>query len=57
MTPFAEAPAQPVGASSPSYYAVARGWKKGIYSAKEEAERQIRNVSYPYLSHCACPIF
>ncbi|SJX61344.1 uncharacterized protein SRS1_10336 [Sporisorium reilianum f. sp. reilianum] len=34
-------------ASTPSFYAVGRGWKKGVYTTKEDAERQIRNVRVP----------
>ncbi|CDS01392.1 hypothetical protein [Sporisorium scitamineum] len=29
--------------SSPSFYAVARGWRKGVYTSKDDAERQTRN--------------
>ncbi|ETS60913.1 hypothetical protein PaG_04834 [Moesziomyces aphidis] len=33
------------------FYAVGRGWKKGIYTTKEEAQRQIRNFPGPLLQH------
>lgn len=35
-------------ASGQSFYAVGRGWKKGVYTTKEEAQRQIKNVSGLY---------
>ena len=38
LTELAAAPGQ-------SFYAVGRGWKKGVYTTKEEAQRQIKNVS------------
>ena len=41
----AKALAEISAASDHSFYAVARGWKKGVYTTKEDAERQIRNVS------------
>ena len=37
--------AEVASASDQSFFAVGRGWKKGVYTTKEEAERQIRNVS------------
>ncbi len=33
------------GAPAESVFAVGRGWKKGVYTTKDEAQRQIRNVS------------
>lgn len=41
----ARALADVAAASDHSFYAVGRGWKKGVYTTKEDAERQIRNVS------------
>lgn len=38
-------PAQAAGTLEQSFYAVARGWKKGVYTMQADAERQIRGVS------------
>lgn len=51
IVPLAHSAAQLDETPPQSYYVVARGWKKGIYTSKEDAERQTRNVSPPWFSH------
>ncbi|KAJ1032739.1 hypothetical protein NDA16_000760 [Ustilago loliicola] len=49
-SPFSgRALAQVAAAPHQSFYAVGRGWKKGIYTTKDQAERQIRNFPGPLL--------
>lgn len=43
--PMATVQVEAAEASVSAFYAVARGWKKGVYTTKADADRQIRNVS------------
>ncbi|EST06157.1 Ribosomal protein L9/RNase H1, N-terminal [Kalmanozyma brasiliensis GHG001] len=47
--PLTSTPTSVVEPSEQSLYVVARGWKKGIYEIKEEAERHTRNFPGPLI--------
>jgi hypothetical protein len=35
---------------APPYWVVKRGWRKGIYDTKQEAEEQVKNCEQPRIS-------